>query len=77
MGSFRILLFVCLFAGTLAFHTWSSQSESSNIDWDSLRHQTDAQKKEELCRHGHPYCFMIYSGGMLTSQIWPCGRKCP
>ena len=78
MGSFRIFLLVCLITGTLAFHTWQRQPASSGgIDWDSLRHLTDAQKKEELCRHDDPYCFMTYSGGMFTTHIWPCGRKCP
>ena len=76
MGIIRILLFVCLITGTLAFN-WHRQSSESDIDWDSFRHLTNDQKKEELCRQGSPYCFMHYSGGMISDQIWPCGRKCP
>ena len=78
MGIIRILLFLYLITGTLAFGHWHSQSESSDgIDWDSLQDKTDEETKEELCRHGHPYCFMTYAGAMFTTQIWPCGRECP
>ena len=86
MGIIRILLLASFITGTLAFHTWTRQSESqgeiihsSPGSWESTKTQKTSMDDflEKLCQEGFIGCSAAYSGVMFPQSYYPCGRKCP
>ena len=83
MDLLRILLFLCLIAGTLSF-TWPRQNERAKLHPPGYwRTQPMAARLEELRKRNSPYCFLRYrgvkapevnaSGVKNPSSYCPCG----